>query len=89
METELTGVKNKEIILEDNNLYLYSVNPVEITNVLGAVIAVLEEYSITGSKGENYKLYKTKEGNWYDIADTTPVVNTPVLRALKLAIDNK
>lgn len=89
MEAELTGEKNKEIILEDKSLYLYSVKPVEITNVLGAVIAVLEEYSVTGSKGENYKLYKTKEGNWYDIVDTIPVVNNPVLRALKLAIDNK
>ena len=89
MEMEVTKQKNNEIILEDNSQYFYTVRPFEITNALGAVIAVLDEYSITNINGEIYKLYKTKEGNWYDISETIPVENNAFLRALKLAIDKK
>ncbi len=89
MEMEVSQEKNNHIILEDNSKFFYTIKSVEIANALGAVIAILEEYSITNINGENYKLYKTKEGNWYDISETIPIENNAVLRALKLAIDNK
>ena len=78
---------NKHVILEDKSQYSYTVKPVEITNPLGAVIAILDEYSINNNNTENYKLYKTKEGNWYDVPGRIPVENSAILRALKSAID--
>ncbi len=89
IEMEGFQQKNNQIILDDYGQYSYTIKPVEITNSLGVVIAILEEYFITNDNGEIYKLYKSKEGNWYDISDTIPVENNKVLRALKLAIDNK
>ncbi len=89
MEMEVTKQKNNEIILGDNSQYFYTVKPYEITNALGAVIAILDEYSIKNINGENYKLYKTKERNWYDISGSIPIENNALLRAFKLAIDNK
>ncbi len=89
MESALTDVKNMQIILEDKSLYFYNVKPVEITNALGSVIGILDEYSITNTSGQNYKLYKTKEENWYDISEGISSENNAILRALKLAIDKK
>ncbi|MBN8673430.1 MAG: hypothetical protein J0L56_04815 [Chitinophagales bacterium] len=77
----------KEIVLTDNRRFYYTVKQVEITNILGAAVAVLGEYSITNSTGEVYKLYKTNEGNWYDVPDMNKGVNTSVLLALKFGID--
>lgn len=77
------------ILLEDNSSYFFSIKSVEITNFLGSVIATLQEYSISGINGEKYKLYKTKEGNWYETDDTSSPSNSNILRALKLAIDGK
>ena len=77
----------KEIVLTDNRRFYYTVKQVEITNILGAAVAVLGEYSITNSTGEVYKLYKANEGNWYDVPDMNKGVNTSVLLALKFGID--
>lgn len=46
-------------------------------NVLGAVVAILDEYSFT-KKGtsETFKLFRTKEGNWYNVGENTDTVNT-------------
>ena len=87
METELTDSKYKLVILEDNSQYSYTVKSVEITNALGAVIAVLDEYSIANLDGENYKLFRTKEGNWYDVPEANPTTNKAVLMTLKIAIN--
>ena len=48
-------------------LYTYSIKPVDITNALGAVMGTLTEYNLSGSAGDNILLYRTKEGNWYDM----------------------
>ncbi len=89
MDTVPIELINKQIILEDKSQYFYSVKPVEISNALGSVIAILDEYSITNSSGQNYKLHKTKEGNWYDISKGTGNGNNAILRALKSALDNQ
>jgi hypothetical protein len=83
METKTEAIK--EIILEDNSRFTYTIKQVEITNILGAAVAVLDEYFITNSAGENYKLYKTKEGNWYDVAEANKGADTGLLLALKMA----
>lgn len=77
----------KKIVLGDNSLFSYTIKKVEIVNVLGSVVAVLDEYFITNSAGEKYKLYKTKEGNWYDIPEANTGVAKSILIALKLKID--
>ncbi len=63
MGTELNEEKAEKVILANNCEYFYTVSPVEITNLLGVIIATLIEYSITNLNGQNYKLHKTKEGN--------------------------
>jgi predicted proteasome-type protease len=87
MEMDIKTEEVKEIVLADNSWFSYTIKQVEITNVLGAAIGVLDEYFITNSAGENYKLYKTKEGNWYDMGETKATENIIILRALKLTID--
>ena len=78
-----------QIILSNNERFSYTIKQVEITNILGAEVAVLDEYFVTNSVGENYKLYKTKEGNWYDAAEANKGVNKIILLVLKLKIDSQ
>lgn len=80
--------ESKQIILGDNSRFSYTIKQIEITNILGAAGAVLDEYSITSTAGENYKLYKTNEGNWYDLTEINEEVDKSVLLALKLGIDS-
>lgn len=75
MELEIKTEEIKEIVLADNSRFSYTRKQIEITNILGAAVAVLDEYLITKSAGENYKLYKTKEGNWYEIEDVNTITN--------------
>lgn len=89
MEMEQINTEKRQLMLEDGSQYFYTINPVEIANVLGAAVAVLNEYFITNSKGENYKLYKTNEGNWYDVPDSNKEVAKGVLLKMKLGIDNE
>lgn len=74
--------------MEDGSQRFYTAKPVDISNALGAVIATLLEYSITNMSGENYKLYKTKEGNWYAIPEANKGADNAVLLSLKLAINS-
>lgn len=45
----------------------------DYTNALGNIVAVLQEYNFTKNGDNNgqfsCKLYRTKEGNWYDIEE--------------------
>lgn len=91
MRDELFSLFSKQIILEDNRQFNYSIKPYELTNSLGSIVATLQEYNFT-KKGDAssplfYKLYKTKEGNWYDFEDAKSVSEKDILRLLKLAID--
>lgn len=86
MEKDLVSAEKKRIILEDGREFFYTIKQVEITNALGATVAVLDEYFITDSAGDNYKLYKTNEGNWYDVPEVNKRVDNSVLMGLKTAI---
>jgi hypothetical protein len=88
MEMEIKREEIKKIVLGDNSRFSYTLKQVEITNILGAAVAVLDEYFITSSNGDIYKLYKTKEGNWYDVPEVNKGVDNSVLLDLKLGIDN-
>lgn len=87
MEMDLRTEDVKEIVLSDNSRFSYSIKQVQITNILGVAVAVLDEYFITNSTEEIYKLYKTKEGNWYDMPEANNGVDKSVLLGLKLGID--
>ena len=93
MRDALKNVFSHQIILEDNILFYYTIKPYELTNALGNIIAVLQEYNFTkkdDNNGQFYcKLYKTKEGNWYDVSESISVENNAILRHLKLAMDSK
>ena len=93
MRDALKNIFSNHITLEDNSQFYYTITLYELTNALGNSIAVLQEYNFT-KKDDNdgqfsCKLYKTKEGNWYDIEETNSTGNIAILRALKSAIDNQ
>ena len=80
-----------QITIQDDEQYAYSVSPYEMANALGNVIAILQEYTFTrmddNSEPQPYKLYKTKEGNWYEINPAAPSLEKNMVRKLKTAID--
>ena len=93
MRDALNNLFSNQINLEDNSQFYYTISPYELTNALGSIIAILQEYNFT-KKGDNNgqfscKLYRTKEGNWYDIEEAKIVTEKSILRILKSAIDTK
>ena len=89
MKTEVAGIKNYRIILEERSELFYSIRPFEITNALGVVIAVLDEYFITNKNGDVFKLDKTNEGSWFDFPGVNSSDNYSFLRQLKVALENQ
>lgn len=89
MDAALTNLQNDQQISVNDRQYFYVVTPFEVTNILGTATTVLQEYFITNLFSEHYELYKTKDGNWYDIPETNTGINTAVLSALKSAIDSE
>jgi hypothetical protein len=93
MNSTLTTASTSKIVLEDNSQYSYSIEPFELTNVLGYVVAVLQEYKFTkyGDSGDqlSFNLYRTKEGNWYEISEVHSSEECNILRSLKRAIDRE
>jgi hypothetical protein len=78
-----------EIITKDGNTYYYTTALFNAENPLGIIKATLTEYSLFKmSNGETFigKLYKTDEGNWYDLPDNNPI-NPLLLTFIKMAID--
>ena len=70
-------------------LYSYTIQDAQITNALDTVIAILTEYKLTGSAGDSISLYRTKEGNWYDMKQSDSLFKNAIMVALKTAIDQK
>ncbi len=89
MKTKVAGSKNCRIILDDRSEFFYVISPFEITNALGVILAVLDEYFITNKGGDVFKLYKTNEGNWFDFPGINASDNSTFLRQLKVALDNQ
>lgn len=80
------------IILKACNLTLYySTVEAVIKNPIGKVSATLIEYVITTDKEDASdifcKLYKTKEGFWYDPANPDDRIDTKTKHNIKAAID--
>lgn len=47
MREALKNVFVKEIVLEDGTIYYYTIQAHEVKNMLGQIVAVLDEYSFT------------------------------------------
>lgn len=88
MREQLLTALGKQITLDDGVKYQYAISQVEVENALGAVVAVLDQLIITDEAGNLYKLYKTKEGNWYDLDAENNTFQQAVLQRLKRAIDS-
>ena len=86
----MATIFSQQIILDNNQSFHYTIHPFEMKNSLGKVIALLQEYEITSSTvvfdQSSYKLYKTKEGNWYEI-DSENSKPDKIIRELKSAIN--
>jgi hypothetical protein len=93
MRDAIKNLFSNQIILEDNSQFYYTITPYELINALGSIVAVLQEYNFTKKDDNNgqfsCKLYRTKEGNWYDIEEAKIGAGKAVLRILKSAIDAK
>lgn len=93
MRDSLKSLFSKQIILDDSSVFYYTIKPYELTNTLGNIIAVLQEYNFekkdNNSDQFSCKLYKTKEGNWYDIEEAKTIKKNGILRMLKSAIDTQ
>ena len=93
MRDALKNLFSNQIILEDSSQFYYTITSFELTNTLGNIIAVMQEYNFTKKDDKNgqifCKLYKTKEGNWYDIEEAKIGAEKGILRMLKSAIDVK
>ena len=93
MIDDLTIIRDNQIILEDNSQFFFMIRPFEMINSLGKVIAVLKEYVFI-KKGESSeqnscRLYKTKEGNWYDLHDNNSATENRLSLSLKTAVDRQ
>ena len=89
MKTEGADGKNCRLVLDDKSEFYYVIRPFEITNALGVVVTVLDEYFITNKDGDVFKLYKTNEGNWFDFPDVNSGKNYSFLRQLKVSLNNQ
>lgn len=91
MRDALKNLFSNQITLEDNCQFYYTIKPFELTNSLGNIVAVLQEYNFTKkddlSRQFFCKLYKTKEGNWYDLEDVKTASEMALLRMLKSALE--
>jgi hypothetical protein len=82
-------MEKMEIFVQDRNKYVYTTAFINAENPLGIVKATLKEYTLYKIAETEIligKLYRTKEGNWYDMPGNTPI--NPLLRTMiKMAID--
>ncbi len=63
MEDEPKNVCIKQVMLEDGSLFYYTVKPFEMKNMLGAVVAVLDEYLFTKNRQPGI-LYTVQNERW-------------------------
>ncbi|MFN8271998.1 MAG: hypothetical protein U0U33_17150 [Chitinophagaceae bacterium] len=82
-------MEKTKIFVQDGNRYAYTTAFINAENPLGFVKATLKEYTLYKIAETELligKLYKTKEGNWYDMPGNTSI--NPLLRTMiKMAIE--
>lgn len=92
MRESLKHLFSNQLTLQDGNQFWYSILPFELLNPVGASVAILTEYSFS-TKDQPAELfctlYRTKEGNWYDIREAKLNAHNDVIRMLKAAVERK
>ena len=73
----------------NNTGYTYYIQPFILKNALGYAIALMDEYVVWDSSANYYKLYRTSDGNWYDLDGVNPVHSVAIVSALKVAIEER
>jgi len=79
-----------EIIVKDGSKYFFTTSSHNAENPLGIVKATLTEYTlykVDNSETLIGKLYKTDDGNWYDLPSNNSI-NSLLATFLKMAIDD-
>ncbi|HTL08889.1 MAG TPA: hypothetical protein VL307_11545 [Chitinophagaceae bacterium] len=93
MQLSTGSAQLEELVLPGGSRFQYSVHPFELKNAVGAVVAVLREYRFTTVLQDGAQppmsLYKTEEGNWYDMPAAPVTRANLLLWQLKSAIDSK
>lgn len=93
MREALKNLFSQQVVLENNERYAYTIKPFELTNALGKIVTTLSEYEFTreadAAEPFNGKLYRTKEGSWYEIDDVNVAAQKSTLRKLRNAIEAK
>jgi hypothetical protein len=83
-------VKRTEIIIKDGNKYFYTTSSYNAENPLGVIKTTLKEYTLYRTNNSKIligKLYKTDDGNWYDLSNNDSI-NSLLATSLKMAIDD-
>lgn len=92
MRESLKHLFGNQLTLQDGSQFWYSILPYELLNPVGASVAILSEYSFStkDQPAELFcKLYRTKEGNWYDIKEAKMHAENHIIRMLKAAVEQK
>lgn len=88
MKDTLPQVFSKEIRLPNNTVFYYTQKPYQFFNALGNVADILTEYHFVNVEaGFSSHLYKTSEGNWYDLGEPDFKASNQIIHLLKAAID--
>ena len=89
LEAMPTLMNKIEITIKNGNRYFYTTSSFNVKNPLGVTRATLTEYSLYKMEdAENLvaKLYKTDDGNWYDMSPNNPI-SSITSTFIKMAID--
>lgn len=92
MREALNNLSQNKVILEDKTEFYYDVYPYALTNALGNLIGTLQEYHFVKKDSSAFgffKLYKTEEGNWYDLDELPAQAHSDIVWQLKVAVDAK
>ncbi len=89
MEVSPDKTITKQEVSVNGLVYSYTIGTAEITNALGAVMGILTEYRLIGNAGDTISLYKTEEGNWYELKQSDSPLKNAIMMGLKSAIDEK
>jgi hypothetical protein len=87
--SKATSMNRTEITVKDGNKYFYTTSSYNAENPLGVVKATLKEYTlykIGDTETLIGKLYKTEDGNWYDLPMSNSI-NSLLATFAKMAID--
>ncbi|MES2890842.1 MAG: hypothetical protein V4725_02490 [Bacteroidota bacterium] len=78
-----------QVLQVNDTHYTYFIRPFVLKNGLGFAIALLDEYVVWDASSTFYKLYRTREGNWYDMTDVNPDHSAALVLNLKMAIEER